>query len=219
MSEEEGLYSEKRQREIEELVSKLEDFNPTKIAVEMVPESSESYNQEYKEFKLGTYDLEMNEIYQVAFRLGLALDHEQIYCVDWMGKSDMEYGELERWAKANQPKLLKEIYEELYQPELTEDKSLLDFYKGLNEPQLLNVLHKMYVNIARVGEVNNYVGMKWLSWWYKRNLIIFANLTRLIKSEEERVLFIVGASHSSIVNKFIQESEVCETVDPLSYLF
>ncbi|MBO1915158.1 hypothetical protein J4G37_61320, partial [Microvirga sp. 3-52] len=47
MSEHEGLYAEKRQVEIEELVSKLAGFKPTKIAVEMVPEDGEFYNEKY----------------------------------------------------------------------------------------------------------------------------------------------------------------------------
>ena len=218
MSEHKGLDSEKRQNEIEELVSKLENFKPTKIAVEMVPEDSECYNEKYKQYKLGTYQLQMNEIFQVGFRLGLKLEHEQIYPTDWMGNSDMDYGEVENWAKKNQPELLNEIYEGLAFPELSEDKSVIDYYKELNAPTLLNKLHKIYVNIARIGELNNYVGMNWLSWWYKRNLIMFGNLTRLIDSKEERILFIVGGSHSTIVTKFIEESEVCEVVQPLSYL-
>lgn len=47
---------------------------------------------------------------------------------------------------------------------------------------------------------------------------MFANLTRLINLEEERILFIVGGSHSVIVNNFLEESEVCEIVQPLDYL-
>ena len=218
MSEHKGLDSEKRQIEIEELVSKLEKFKPTKIAVEMVPEDSEYCNEKYKQYKLGRYQLQMNEIFQVGFRLGLKLEHEQIYPTDWMGNSDMDYGEVASWAKENQPELLNEIYEGLEFPELSEGKSVIDYYKELNAPTLLNKLHKIYVNIARIGELNNYVGMNWLSWWYKRNLIMFGNLTRLIDSKEERILLIVGGSHSTIVTKFIEESEVCEVVQPLSYL-
>lgn len=218
MSEYEGLNSEKRQREIEELVSKIEKFNPTKIAVEMVPEDSESYNEEFNKYKLGTYKLPMNEIYQVAFRLGLKLEHEQIYPTDWMGDADMSYREVENWAEENQPELLKEIYEELVAPELSDDKSVIDYYKELNAPTIVNKVHKIHLNIARIGDINNYVGMNWLSWWYKRNLIMFANLTRLIDSEEDRILFIVGVGHSSIVTNFIEESEFCEVVQPLSYL-
>lgn len=219
MAEYEGLDSEKRQREIEELVSKLEKFNPTKIAVEMVPEDSESFNEEFIKYKQGTYKLPINEIYQVAFRLGLKLEHEQIYPTDWMGDADMGYGEVVNWAEENQPELLKEIYEELVAPELSEDESVLDWYKELNAPTIINKVHKHHLNIARIGDcTTNYIGMNWLSWWYKRNLIMFANLTRLIDSEEERILFLVGVGHSSIVTNFIEESEFCEVVQPLSYL-
>ena len=206
--------------EIEELVSKLEKFKPTKIAVEMVPEDSEYYNEKYSQYKLGTYQLQMNEIFQVGFRLGVKLEHSQIYPTDWMGDAEMGYGEVESWAKENQPELLNEIYEglEFPVPVLSDEKSVIDYYKELNTPALVNKLHKVYVNIARIGDINNYVGMNWLSWWYKRNLIMFANLTRLIDSADERILFIVGGSHTSIVTKFIEESEICEVVQPLKYL-
>lgn len=79
-------------------------------------------------------------------------------------------------------------------------------------------MHKMYVNIARIGGINNYIGIEWLSWWYKRNLIMFSNLVHLIDTEEERILFIVGSSHASIVTKFLEESEICEIIPPLSYI-
>jgi hypothetical protein len=218
MSEYEGLDSEKRQREIEELVSKLEKFNPTKIAVEMVPEDSESCNGKFKQYKLGTYKLEMNEIYQVAFRLGVKMEHKQIYPTDWMGDADMDYSEVESWAKENQPELINEMYDGLEFPVLSEDKSILDYYKEINNPTIFNQLHKIHLNIARIGDLNNYVGMNWLSWWYKRNLIMFANLARLIDYEDERILFIVGVGHSSIVTNFIEESELFEVVQPLHFL-
>ncbi|MFS0752461.1 DUF5694 domain-containing protein [Oceanobacillus sp. 1P07AA] len=218
MAEHEGLYSNRRQTEIEELVSKLVNFKPTKIAVEMVPEDSVFTNEKYRQYKLGTYNLEMNEIFQIGFRLGVRLGHEQIYSVDWMKDADMDYGEIEKWVKDNQPDLFNEIYNDLFVPELTKNKRIIDYYRELNDPIWLNKIHKHYVNIARIGDINNYIGMKWLSWWYKRNLIMFSNLTRLIRSKEDRILFIVGASHPAIVNKFLKESEACEIVQPLSYL-
>lgn len=219
MFEQEGLDSKRRQAEIEELVVKLANFKPTKIAVEMVVEANELCNEKYKEYKLGTYALEMNEIYQIGFRLGNSLGHDQIYPIDWMGEAEMGYGEIESWAKENQPELLNEIYKDgLTLPALTENKTILDYYRELNNVSWLNKLHKLYVNTARIGDFNNYIGLNWLSWWYKRNLIMFANLTRLIDTEEERILFIVGSSHSSIVSKFMEESEVCEVIEPLNIL-
>lgn len=218
MSAYEELHSEKRQTEIEELVSKIARFQPTKVAVEMVPEDSGYFNEKYVQYKSGARNLEMNEIFQVAFRLGVEMGHDQIYPTDWMGDAEMHYSEVESWGRENQPELLKEIYKDLAMPELTDSKSIVDYYKELNDPVFIKVIHKVYVNLARLGDSNNYIGMNWVSWWYKRNLIMFSNLTRLIESDKERILFLVGSSHSSIVTKFLEESEVCEVVQPLRLL-
>lgn len=218
MHEYSGLDSERRQAQIEELVSQIAKFRPTKIGVEMVPEDSEECNQKYKQYKLGAYKLEMNEIYQLGFRLGEMMGHEQIYPTDWMGESDMEFEEIECWAKENQPEVLNEIFEGFVYPQLLEYKSIIDYYKELNSPDLISKLHKMYVNIARIGNLNNPIGINWLSWWYKRNLVMFSHLIHLIESEDERILFIVGSSHISIVTQFLKESEICEVVPPINYI-
>jgi hypothetical protein len=218
MSDYAELHSKQRQDEIEEVISKVIDYKPTKIAVEMVADKNRDLNNTYKQYNFGNYQLEMNEIYQVGFRVASRLGHDQLYAVDWMGEADMDYAEVEKWLKENQPELFKEIFEGLYLPDLTGNKSVLDYFRELNEPFWLNQLHKMYINMARIGNFDDYVGMKWLSWWYKRNLIIFSNLTRLINSEEERILLIVGSSHSAIITKFIEESETFRIVKPLTYL-
>ncbi|WOV85617.1 DUF5694 domain-containing protein [Sporosarcina jeotgali] len=219
MSEIEGLDTHQRQMEIEELVSKIGNFKPTKIAVEMEPKESKTCNELYKRYQSGSFSLPINEIYQVGFRLGVELKHNEIYPTDWMGTEDMSFGEVQSWAEEHQSEMLKEILAGVEDiPVWTEDKTVLGYYRELNEPAFLDLLHKVHLNIARIGEVDHYVGINWLSWWYKRNLIMFSNLSRLIESKEERILFIVGIGHSSIVTKFIEESELCEVVKPLHYL-
>ncbi|MFJ7826550.1 DUF5694 domain-containing protein [Psychrobacillus sp. NPDC096623] len=212
------LCAQNRQDEIEEVITNLLNFKPTKIAVEMVADKNKDLNNKYKQYISGKYTLEMNEIYQVGFRIASRLGHEQLYPVDWMGEAEMDYVEVENWLKENQPELFNEIFEGLYLPELTTNKSVLDYYRELNEPSWLNQLHKLYLNLARIGDFDNYIGMQWLSWWYKRNLIIYSNLSRIVNSEEESILLIVGSSHSSIITKFLEESEAFEIVKPLDYL-
>ena len=218
MSEYEELHSHKRQEEMDELINQVVKFKPTKIAVEMVADMNDSLNIKYKQYRFGNYNLEMNEIYQVGFRIATRFAHEQLYAVDWMGKADLSYVEMEKWLKENQPELYKEIFEGLYFPEFTSNKSVLDYYRELNEPSWLNHLHKVYLNMSRIGDFDNYIGMQWLSWWYKRNLIIYSNLTRLVSSEDDRILLIVGSSHSSIITKFLEESEAFKIEDPMDYL-
>ncbi|RDU37813.1 hypothetical protein DRW41_08315 [Neobacillus piezotolerans] len=218
MSEHEELFSKKRQAEIEDVAAKLIEFQPTKIAVEMTAEKNGLLNRQYQEFMAGQFSLELNEIDQIGFRIASRLRHDQLYAVDWMGKSRMGYGEVDQWGKENQPELHKEIYDGIFLPELSSEKSVLEYYRELNDPVWLAKVHKMYLNMARIGEFNNYVGMNWLSWWYERNLIIFSNLTRLMSTDSERILFIVGCSHSSIITKFLEESGMCEIAEPLRYL-
>ena len=43
----------------------------------------------------------------------------------------------------------------------TSNKSVLAYYRELNDPSLLSKLHKLYINMARIGDLNNYVGIKW----------------------------------------------------------
>ncbi|WP_409271917.1 DUF5694 domain-containing protein [Neobacillus sp. SCS-31] len=218
MSEHEELFSEKRQAEIEEVVAKVIEFRPTKIAGEMTAEKNDLLNKQYQHFKMGQFALELNEIDQIGFRVASRLGHDQLFAVDWMGKARMGYGEVDQWGKENQPKLHQEIHERIFLPELGSGKSVLEYYRELNDPVWLAKVHKMYLNMARIGDFNNYVGMNWLSWWYERNLIIFSNLTRLMSSDNDRILFIVGCSHSSIITKFLEESETCGIAEPLEYL-
>lgn len=218
MAEEPGLDTDRRQTEIKELVAKLAQFQPTKIALEMVPEDGEVCQDKYSRYQQGTYELEMNEYYQVGFRLAAELGHAQLYPIDWMGEADRGYGEVDAWAREHQPELLEDILKNLSFPALTLEKDLLSYYQELNDPVFLQQVDTFYLNVARIGTISNNVGIDWLSWWYKRNLIQFANLTRLADSPDERILFIVGASHVRIMENFLRESGCVEVVGALEYL-
>lgn len=76
----------------------------------------------------------------------------------------------------------------------------------------------MNINIARIGEIDNYIGLEWLNWWYQRNLIIFSNLARIATSCEDRLLLIIGASHVQILSQFLVESELFDLELGFSYL-
>ncbi|KMN46849.1 DUF5694 domain-containing protein [Bacillus paramycoides] len=220
MSEHEELLSDERQAEITELVSIVQKFQPTKIAVESITDNQDKLNENFKQYKLGTYELALNEIDQIGFRMAANLKHEQVYAIDWMGGSDVvDFWDVHKWVEENQPELFAEIFSLVPEMDLTDTKSVLEFYQEMNNQVIFNQLHKLYVNMARIGDFGHYVGMEWLTWWYKRNLIMYSNIVRLIDSLEERILFIVGLSHYSIVSRFLEEGENCEIVSPEKYLY
>ena len=60
--------SEKRQRELTEMLAALKRFQPTKIAVESTPEGIGKVNAEYQAYLKGEYQLEADEFDQIAYR-------------------------------------------------------------------------------------------------------------------------------------------------------
>lgn len=148
------------------------------------------------------------------------LKHKQLYAIDWMGGNEVtDVWDVHKWVKENQPDLFEEIFSLVPEIKLADTKSVLEFYQEMNNQEVFNQLHKLYVNMARIGDFGQYVGMEWLTWWYKRNLIMYSNIVRLIETTEERILFIVGVSHCSIVARFLEEGENCEVVLAEKYLY
>ncbi|UOQ84411.1 DUF5694 domain-containing protein [Gracilibacillus salinarum] len=218
MRNNEALLSDRRQAEMVEVISKISTFKPTKIAVEMEVDQHELLNQKYKQFLSGNFRLELSEIYQIGFRAAFESELKAIHPIDWMGTPSASFGDIQKWLEEHQPALYNELFDDFTVPNLSDEKSLLDYYKELNESSWLDYLHSFYVNTARIGDFNHYVGIEWLSWWYKRNLIIFSNLSRLIQSNDKRILLIIGCSHNTIIQNFLDESGTCDVVDAMTLL-
>ncbi|WP_026021415.1 DUF5694 domain-containing protein [Paenibacillus senegalensis] len=217
-----GLSSSPRQQEILEAVARIKKFTPTKVALEVPTKKNEGINQRFQEYLAGNIDLPINEIYQIGFRIAADLSHKQIYCIDWMeqGAGTKSAGEVYEWAKEHQPQLFQDIYGRLLEQQRSpaSSKSILEMYRDCNDPVRVRNDHTMYINMARIGKQDEYIGMEWLIWWYQRNLIMFSNLTRLLDSDEERVLFIVGSSHVQILSQFLEESGLVDVEAAAGYL-
>lgn len=220
-TEADDMLASHRQQEICDVVARLKAFQPTKIAVEAEKTSSDFVNDQYRRYLTDDYKLGANEIDQIGYRLARDMNHEKIHAVDWMekGAANREIGEVTEWAKANQPALYEELFGWYDEVDLsTKGRTVSEIILYFNQPEMVEKMHRVYVNMARIKEGNDYVGMDWLLWWYQRNLILFANLCDLATSGKERIFFMVGASHVEIVANFARESGLFEVVDVREYL-
>lgn len=218
------LLSSKRQEEIREVVERIKQFKPTKLAVEVVTKEHEALNKDYTNYLNGELELKVDEVHQLGFRIPSELNHEEIYAIDWMesGAGTKSVGEVYEWAKENQPDLFKAIFGQLENEMNREDHSveptILDLYRNCNNTEAIKTTHQMYINMARIGQLDNYVGMEWLIWWYQRNLILFSNIARISTSPEDRVLLLIGSSHVQILYQFLEESGLFELESAMNYL-
>lgn len=212
------LTSDKRQKEIIELVDKIKRFNPTKVAVEYEYKNADKLNTNYISYVNGETQLKMWETHQIAFRLAKSLEHEKIYPVDWMekGAAIFPISEVYEYTKKEQPQFLTLFGNG--DSEFGKDDTISDIFRIYNDKEYIRKTHESYVNMARIGLDDEYKGMGWLIWWYQRNLIIFARLAQLIEDSNERMFLLIGSGHVGILSNFLEESGLFEVVDAIDYL-
>ncbi|MEZ5423089.1 MAG: DUF5694 domain-containing protein [Pyrinomonadaceae bacterium] len=216
-----------RQKEIIDLISRLETFKPTKIVLECDVEDEAKYRDRFAKYLAGAYQLSVNEREQIGFRLAKDLPVKEIYCVDTAAENPgnpsdynyMEYAakhpDLERLLKA-QIKKLQERGDR--QDEQMAKLSVVDQFILLNQPDSIDTWHADYFLLPQIGQGSEYIGANWLSSWYGRNLRILANIIRITDSPDDRILALYGAGHLKLLNQFANESRYYKVQDPMKYL-
>lgn len=193
------VLSPKRQQEIAELTAVLRKFQPTKIAVE-ADYGTDAVPKRYAEYLGGKHDLTRNEIEQVGFRLAKDLGHTAIYPVDADG--DFPIQRVIDYAKATgQSAKLEGIMGGGWgvmvkaQGEYLKTHTVLQTLLYMNSDARVAQDVGFYYLLARYGEPGDYAGPDLLAEWYRRNIRIFNNVTKLVSTPEDRILVIFGAGH------------------------
>lgn len=205
------IKSDKRQKELKEILDIIEKFKPTKIAVEAKKYNQRIIDSLYQAYLAGEYELKSNEIFQVGFRMGKILGHDKIYAVDVMPAEHLSYLSKEERkskkeyfiAKANASQLeraegIHEAYMSMYAEEDRSKKemTLLDYFRHKNSKDRVNLGHGHYImGDFQMIEGDDYFGPDNSNWWYNRNARIFGNLLNIHTPGEDRVFFLVGAGH------------------------
>jgi len=192
------VLSPKRQQEIVEFAAVLKKFNPTKIAVEA------SYGEDvvpkrYADYLAGTRQLSRNEVEQIGFRLAKDLGHSAIYAVDADG--DFPFQRVLHYARATgQSARLDAVMGEIgemvkAQAEYLKTHTVLQTLLYMNSDAKVAQDVGFYYLEARYGEPGDYAGPDLLAEWYRRNVRIYNNVTKVVATPEDRVLVIFGAGH------------------------
>jgi Family of unknown function (DUF5694) len=210
-----------RQKEIAGVAAALAAWHPTKIGLEYREDFQPKAEQRYADYLAGKYELGANEIYQLGFRVGPAAGVPRVDGIDAAGREYDLGVDGEKWVKEHgQEHLLHDrigdAYKRLYEhgDELKTKVPLRDYLLYLNSAEYVRLEHGDYLHGRfDVGEGNLYLGADDLAgWWYDRNLRIFENVRRLIKSPQERMLVIVGAGHLPILRHLLETAPDIELV-------
>jgi hypothetical protein len=140
------------------------------------------------------------------------LGHERIHAVDWNGNppGDVEadynwvsygqtHGHEATLAAITDPVRAKQFYVAL------EDQTVSQWLRQLNSVDALQASHRMYFDIASIGDGEQLIGANWVGTWYARNLKIYSRLVNLATSPSDRVLVVYGQGHAYLLQKFARE--------------
>jgi len=188
----------KRQAEITQLIELLKRFRPTKIAVERdiwdnhIP-------KDYADYVAGKHELTRNEIEQIALRLAKELGHKTVYPVDADG--DFPYQRLVNYGKSSErSKELDAIMagfgaKTKAQGEYLASHTVLETLLYMNADEKVAQEVGLYYRLAHFGEPGDWPGADLVADWFRRNMRIYSNVTRIADSPNERVLVIFGSGH------------------------
>jgi hypothetical protein len=203
------MLAPKRQGEIEQFVAALEQFRPTKIAVEVEPTNKE-FVQRYQDYLTGKYSLKADEVDQIGLRMAKHLGHKQLYPINIM--ADFPFEAMQAFVqKHHQEQILNDDF-------ATTQKELDIWLKILKEGtvgQTLVAINRddevrdsqaVYMDFARFAGDGEYPGPDLLAAWYGRNARIFGNLRNVIDSPNDRLLVIYGSGHEFWLQQNVLQS-------------
>jgi len=218
------IFSQERQREVEEVVERLSRFDPTKIAIEEVPSKQGLVDDSYRAYVRGAA-LGPWESHQIGYRLARRLDHPRVWCVNaWDRHYEAPSAPEEYARKHGQERLLAE-----WTPRFTAwyahgdqrktERTLRETLLTMNAEESLLRNHGSYlVDRFKVGDGDEYPGADRITAWFNRNLRIFANLQRITEHSDERILLVMGAGHMPILRHCVQASPEYELAEVAPYL-
>lgn len=223
------VLSEKRQREVEEVLDRLAAFQPTRIAVEVRASRQATLDERYQQYLSGESEPSPDEIVQIGYRLAARLGHERVYAVDAAGRSYFPDMTDEEW-EARTASLLEGVdparieaeeawdarFEEMYRyyDELKTRQTLREHLITANDEERLLAGHGAYlVGGFKLGRGDDYFGVDGKTRWFNRNLRIFQNIQRIPQSPEDRILVVIGAGHVPILRHCVQASPEYELVE------
>lgn len=219
-----NIYSDRRQKELKELLDYIAIFKPTKILVESGPNTGYiKYN--FNEWKAGRENLMANERSQIGMRLVERFKLDTIYGVDdWPLIMDLHYDSLltkipyldsiykRHYFGGNDT--LQKMYTKFYnyEEEFQFNNSLLESFKYMNSDKILNRYFGAYIAggqfVSEEKEGPDALSM----FWFNRNLRIFRNIQRIESTANDRILILFGAGHIPILKWFFECSPEYELI-------
>ena len=201
------VFDEGSQQFLQQFAERLAEFKPTRMLLEYDPENEELINQRYSDYLAGTYELGVNEIYQLGFRIAEAsglktvqsFDHRDLH---WQAEAMFEYA---KQHDSPEMKTFSETIECVTQAEAkaraTENLRGLLMRANDEERDRLNM--DLYLATNTIGVGDGYSGADATASWWQRNFRMYAKIQK-VAQPGERLIVIGGQGHTAILKQLLR---------------
>ncbi len=185
---------------------RLADFKPTQVLLEYNPDNEELMNQRYADYLAGNYELEVNEVYQLGFRIaklsGLqsvkSFDHRDLH---WNAEPMFEYA---RQHDSPEMKDFNQIIENVTrdQNRAMETMNLGELMQRHNDPGQDRINMDLYLATNAIGAGDGWSGADAAASWWQRNFRMYANIQKAAHPGD-RIIVIGGQGHTAILRTLL----------------
>jgi hypothetical protein len=216
--EADDVLTPKRQAEIASLTDALARFRPDKIFVEW---PAEVVAKVFPMYLAGTLPPSRNEVVQLGFRLAQKSGAHGVWGIDVHG--DFPYDPVKAYADEHGLSVMLDAQDVASAQHVTKvnrilaDGSISAALRYLNDPVNIKSDHTYYRSMLRFGSGTEQPGADLVSSWYRRNLLICANLVQLGQSGDRIVVFF-GSGHSFLLRQCVSETPGLRLVEATSFM-
>ncbi|MDX1572000.1 MAG: DUF5694 domain-containing protein [Xanthomonadales bacterium] len=193
---------------LEALSDRIAEFKPTAVLLEYDRKNDAIVNERYQQYLAGDYELGVNEIYQLGFRIAKKAGLDRVHGFDegevhWNAEplfEQLEKNYPER--KAELDGLIESLGEERAQMHRT--LSLAEVLRKQNEAEADRKNKGLYLMTNDIGAGEGFEGADASASWWHRNFRMYSHIQKHA-GPGERVVAIAGQGHTAILKDLLAD--------------
>ena len=202
-----NVMTEDNQAYLEALTDRIAAFKPTAVLLEYDRKNDALVNERYSDYQAGNYELGINEIYQLGFRIANKAGLDAVRSFDerevqWNARPMMEKIETLPARKAQKDEMIANIVRDM--TELHETSDLATILRWHNDPAADQANKSLYLMTNDIGAGDGFEGADAAASWWHRNFRMYA-LIQQHAQPGERVVVIGGQGHTAILRDLLKD--------------
>ncbi len=192
---------------LQALTERIKGFKPTKVLLEYSRDSDALINRRYADYLAGKYELKVNEIYQLGFRIAKAAGLSRVHGFDERDPPGDDA--LWLYLPKEEPEIMK-MLEGLIASMSTRMEnehrtlSLRDILVKSNSAEEDRANKDFYIMLNAVGaDKGKFIGADASAQWWQRNFRMYANV-QMHAQAGERVVVVAGSGHTAILRDLLR---------------